>query len=219
MSHRCLATIALVDLVGLALATLILQTQGEAAQVQTELTWRITGDLNNARAHHTATLLPEGRVLVAGGRAAPTSQLPEIGSAELFDRGLGFMDAWRPVLTSATSPLPLGTPLSATGSQFRGISEASGSNSAQNSPTDYPLVQLHRLDNDQTRFLLPDPSGTWSNTSFTSVPVTDFPAGHALVTVFTNGIPSISNRRSSGLPSLGLMTRDNDEEMSTGLPL
>jgi hypothetical protein len=95
-------------------------------------------------------------------------------------------------LTSATSPLALGASLSATGSQFRAISEASGSNSAQNSPIDYPLVQLRRLDNDQTRFLLPDPSGTWSDTSFTSAAIIDFPAGHALVTVFTNGIPSIS---------------------------
>jgi hypothetical protein len=106
---------------------------------------------------HTETLLPDGRVLVAGGRAAPTSTRPEIGSAEIFDRGLGFIEAWRPVLTSATSPLPLGTPLSVTGSQFRGIFEASGGNSTQNSPTNYPLVQLRRLDSEQTRFLLPDP--------------------------------------------------------------
>jgi hypothetical protein len=192
MNHRRLATVALVALVGLALGTLVFPTQGEAVQAQTELTSRTTGDLNRVRGYETASLLHDGRERVAGGRAAPTSSLPEIGSAELFDRGLGFIVAWRPVLTSATSPLALGASLSATGSQFRGISESSGSNSAQNSLIDYSLVQLHRLDNDQTRFLLPDPSGTWSDTSFTSVPITDFPAGHALVTVFTNGIPSIS---------------------------
>jgi hypothetical protein len=61
---------------------------------------------------------------------------------------------------------------------------------SQNSPTDYPLRQLH-LDNEQTRFLPLDPDSTWLDTSFTSVPTTDFSAGHALVTVFTNGIPSI----------------------------
>jgi hypothetical protein len=192
MNHRRLATVALVALVGLALGTLVFLTQGEAAQAQTELASRTTGDLNRARGYQAASLLHDGRELVAGGRAAPTSMLPEIGSAELFDRALGFIEGWRPVLTSATLPLALGASLSPTGSQFRGISEASGSNNAQNSPTDYPLVQLRRMDNDQTRFPLPDPSGTWSDTSFTSVPITAFPVGHAHVTVFTNGIPSIS---------------------------
>jgi hypothetical protein len=165
--------------------------QGEAVQALTELTSRTTGDLNRARGYQTASLLHDGRELVAGGRAAPTSSLPEIGCAEPFDRGLGFIEAWRPALTSATSPLALGASLSATGNQFWGISEVSGSNSVQNSPIDYSLVQLHRLDNEQTRFLPLDPDGTWSNTSFTSIPVADFPAGHALVTVFTNGIPSL----------------------------
>jgi N-acetylneuraminic acid mutarotase len=155
-------------------------------------TWTATDDLNTARANHTATLLLDGRVLVAAGKGAHNKHDTAGRSAELFDRGLGFIEAWRPVLTSATSPLPLGTPLAATGSQFRGISEASGSNSAQNSPTDYPLVQLRRLNSEQTHFLLADPGSTWSDSSFTSVPVTDFPTGHALVTVFTNGIPSIS---------------------------
>jgi hypothetical protein len=192
MNHRRLATVALVALVGLALGTLAFPKQGEAVQAQTERTSRTTGDLNRARGYQTRSLIHDGRVPVAGGRAAPTSTLPEIGSAELFGRGLGFIEAWRPVLTSATSPLALGASLSATGSQFRGVSEASGSNSAQNSPPDYPLLQLRRMDNDQTRFLLPDSSGTWSDTSFTSVPITAFPVRHAHVTVFTNGIPSIS---------------------------
>ena len=154
-------------------------------------TWTPTGNLNARREGHTATLLRDGEVLVAGGQGASHDDDGGAAgrSAELFDRGLGFVEAWRPVLTSATSPLLLGTSLSLTGSQFRGLSEGSGNNSAQNSPTDYPLVQLHRLDNGQMRFLLAD---TWSDASFTSVPVTDFAAGHALVTVFTNGVPSIA---------------------------
>jgi uncharacterized delta-60 repeat protein len=158
---------------------------GSSAEVFDPATgrWTVTGELKTRRNGHTTTLLLDGRVLVAGGKGAAGS------SAEVFDRGLGFFRAWRPVLTSATSPLLLGDPLLVTGKQFQGVSEASGGNSGQSSPTNYPLVQLRRLDNEQIRFLLAD---TWSETSFTSLPVTDFPAGHAVVTVFTNSIPSIS---------------------------
>jgi hypothetical protein len=158
---------------------------GHSAEVFDPATgqWAATGELKSRREGHTATLLLDGRVLVAGGEGRAGR------SAEVFDRGLGFLSAWRPVLISATSPLLLGDPLLVTGEQFQGVSEASGGNSGQSSPTGYPLVQLRRLDNEQMRFLLAD---TWSETSFTSIPVTDFPAGHALVTVFTNAIPSIS---------------------------
>ena len=76
-----------------------------------------------------------------------------------------------------------------TGTGFRGISSASGGNGAQDSPTNYPVVQLRRLDNEQSVFLLPDPAATVSATGFTSVPVAPF-SGYAQVTVFANGIPS-----------------------------
>ena len=42
--------------------------------------WTATASLGLARAGHTATLLPDGRVLVAGGGSA---------SAELYDPGSG----------------------------------------------------------------------------------------------------------------------------------
>jgi len=35
-----------------------------------------------------------------------------------------------------------------------------------------------------------DPAKSWSDKSFGSLPITGFPAGPALVTLFTNGIPS-----------------------------
>ena len=147
--------------------------------------WSAAGSLATGRGSHTATLLPNGFVLIAGGWA------PSLASAELYGGGLGFLDSWRPVISSATSPLALSTRLVLGGSGFKGLSEASGGG-FQSSATNYPLVQLRSLVNDQTAFLLSDPFSNWSNTSFTSVPVLTFPQGYAQVTVFTNGIPSAS---------------------------
>jgi hypothetical protein len=178
-----IAALLLVSAASLALSAI----QPQPAQAAPS-TWTATGNLNSGRLYHTATLLPDGKVLTAGGWG-PGGVL---NSAELYDRGLGFLDAWRPVLTNVTSPLLLGNPLSASGSRFQGISETSGGNTYQNSSTNYPLMQLRRLDNEQMRFLLPDPATGWTDISFTSVPVTGFAPGHALVTIFTNAIPSVS---------------------------
>ncbi len=158
--------------------------------------WTATGSLGTRRESHTATLLPSGKVLVAGG----TNRVTALSSAELYDPGLGFIVSWQPLLTTVSPPIvPNGGALTASGSRFKGISEASGGNGAQNSSSNYPLVQLLSLANEQTLLLLVDAITGWSDTSFTSTPITvmgtsssGFPIGHALVTVFTNGIPSQS---------------------------
>ena len=98
---------------------------------------------------------------------------------------------WQPQIATATSPLVLGSRLVLTGSRFKGISQASGGN-FQDSSTNYPVVQLRDIDNSQIAFLLVDPIAGWSDTTFTSTPVNNFPPGPALVAVFTNGIPSDS---------------------------
>jgi hypothetical protein len=135
-------------------------------------------------------LLPNGKVLVAGGSSDNSIGLT---SAELYDIGLGFMrPSWQPQITTATSPLVLGSSLMLTGSRFQGISQASGGN-FQDSSTNYPVVQLRDIDNSQVAFLPVDPIAGWSDTSFTSTPVNNFPPGPALMTVFTNGIPAIRN--------------------------
>jgi hypothetical protein len=85
--------------------------------------------------------------------------------------------------------LNLGTSLSLIGSKFRGLSEGSGGNSSQNSPGDCPVVQLRSLDNGRVLFLS---SAAWQTTSYVSLPVTNFPVGYAMATVFANGIPSPS---------------------------
>jgi N-acetylneuraminic acid mutarotase len=48
-----------------------------------------TGNLNVARSAHTATLLPDGRVLVAGGRSISNSGAVALDSAELYDPATG----------------------------------------------------------------------------------------------------------------------------------
>src|SRR5947208_1623018 len=50
-----------------------------------------TGSLVTARYYHTATLLPNGKVLVAGGE---DSSFQPLASAELYDVGLGFSCTW-----------------------------------------------------------------------------------------------------------------------------
>ena len=47
--------------------------------------WTLTGSLNTARSYHTATLLPDGRVLVAGGGGNNDF----LASAELYDPATG----------------------------------------------------------------------------------------------------------------------------------
>jgi hypothetical protein len=77
------------------------------------------------------------------------------------------------------------------GNDLRGNSEGSSSTTS-NSPTDYPVVQLVRTDNQQTLWLPWEPTMTFSTTQVTTVPVIDFQPGPARVTVFVNSIPSYS---------------------------
>ena len=148
-------------------------------------TWTAVASLTTAHDFFTATLLPSGKVLVAGGYADSA-----IAGAEVFDRELEFEDAWRPGLNRIAAPLTPGQSLSLTGSGFRGYkhTEASGGGT-NNSATNYPLVQIRRLDNEQWVWASPS---DFSDTAYTSLPVTNLLAGPAIVTVFVNGIPSVS---------------------------
>src|SRR6266550_4844245 len=63
-------------------------------------TWTVTGDLNTARYLHTATLLPNGIVLVAGGL---DSNFSVLASAELYDPATGTWTATGSLNTARTS--------------------------------------------------------------------------------------------------------------------
>ena len=108
--------------------------------------------------------------------------------AELYDVGLGFHKAAQPKIATV-SFTSRAHRLELTGSRFQGVSQASGGNT-QDSSSNYPVVQLRHVDNEQVTFLLVDPLRGWSDASFSSLPARDFVSGPALVTVFTNGIPS-----------------------------
>jgi hypothetical protein len=151
-------------------------------------TWKVVGLLNTARYLHTTTLLPDGNVLVAGG--SNSGGYGNLNSAEVYDSGLGFDKDWRPTISSITSTLVLGDAVSITGTGFRGfqLSEASGGGT-NSSATNYPLIQIRRLDNEQLLWIS---SSAFSATAITSAPVSSILAGPAIVTVFVNGIPSES---------------------------
>jgi hypothetical protein len=166
--------------------------------------WTATANLSTARHSFTATLLPNGKVLVAGGQGS----FSVLSSAELFDTGSGFTSSRRPALTSVGTPLLLGDPLNVTGVRFHGKGGGSSGNGLDSS-TNYPLAQIRSLGNEQTRFLNVSSTGTWDDTWFLSSPLTDFPPGYALATVFVNGIPSASE-------ILVVTTCPNEVELSAG---
>src|SRR5262249_23146394 len=119
---------------------------------------------------------------------------------ELYDVGLGFDPNWQPLITLLSpSVVRSGKGLTVYGSGFKGVSEASGGNESQKCSSNYPLVKLLSLANQQTLFLPLNETQWCSTRSFTAAPVplmtttsSGFPIGYALITVFTNGIPSES---------------------------
>jgi hypothetical protein len=169
-------------------------------------TWTLTAPLNTARGYQSATLLASGKVLIAGGATNGVFRIATpLANAEMYDVGLGFGASAQPQISTATSPLNLGNSLNISGSGFRGLSQASADNT-QNSASDHPIVQLRSIENERVVFL---ESVSWSSNTFVSAPVTNFPTGYALATVFVNGIPSgsrIIHIDSAALPTTIVLT-------------
>ncbi|MCP4593573.1 MAG: hypothetical protein GY842_22780, partial [bacterium] len=131
----------------------------------------------------TATLLPSGKVLVAG--AADRS------NAALYDPD-GHAEPWRPLITSGPETLSYDKPTTLTVGHFRGDSEASG---VRNSVVSYPLIQMSSLEGAQLSWLVPDPlENFWDDpipVTISDLPTTLNPGWHHL-TVVTAGMRSES---------------------------
>ncbi len=147
--------------------------------------------LTYTRQLHTATILPSGKVLVAGGYGVDD----EVPIAELYDPGtVTPYTGGKPTLDSLNSTtVCLGTDyVGASGSGFEGLSECSGGNGGQNSSTNYPLLQIHSLADDSYTYLQVDPAHPWSDISFRSLVVGSgsLTPGEADASIVTNGIAS-----------------------------
>ncbi len=169
--------------------------------------WLAGPGLTMSRAGHRAVVLYDGRVLVAGGGG---------GGTEIFDVGRGEQPSWRPVLGGATNPLVLGNPLNVAGTGFQGLSEGSTGSGYMQSAANYPLVQLHRLDNDAMEWLPVDPVQGWSDTTFDSLPVGQPRSGPTRMTVFTSGIPSLSKILDLQCPPPTITSSPTDQTVCLG---
>ena len=71
----------------------------QSAPAQPPGTWTATGDLVTARYGHTATLLPNGQVLVTGGIGVGVAPRVALASYELYDPATGMWTLTDSVLT------------------------------------------------------------------------------------------------------------------------
>jgi|WetSurMetagenome_2_1015567.scaffolds.fasta_scaffold04906_4 N-acetylneuraminic acid mutarotase len=186
----------------------------DSAEVYSGGSWKDGATLNEGRFSHSALMLPTtdilavptSQVLVAGGYGctghAPGPECSSFGclsSIETLSLPTLTYDTDRePSIltvkcsTGGSSPFCESDKLVIEGSNFQGISEASGGNGCQNSSTNYPLVQLETAPGGVKSYLAVDssPTGGWSEGDFHSVSLKDVAPGSYKLKVIASGIPS-----------------------------
>src|SRR4029453_17948743 len=83
--------LALAGLLGAA--TLALEPAKVASAQAEAQSWSLTGSLNTPRAGHTATLMADGKVLVAGGSYFSGDRFQPLKDTELYDPATGKWNA------------------------------------------------------------------------------------------------------------------------------
>jgi N-acetylneuraminic acid mutarotase len=145
--------------------------------------FQAVSDMFGPRRQLSLTTLVDGRAMAYGGDGDISSRV------EFFDPGFGYETTWKPSFDPAGISFPQGA-VTFNGSQLRGVGYAEGSGgTAFSSASNYPLVSLRRLGNDELVWLSTRQFSTDSFTVSTSWPIQP---GPAVMTVFVNGIPSLS---------------------------
>jgi len=159
----------------------------------------IGGMINQNFYEHTATLLPNGKVLMVGG--GWSNNKGELIRFTEYD--YTSYESMRPSISSFPSTVLKDTSYTLTGIRFKGTSEASGGNCSANSPTNYPRVYLQFMNSggnagmDSSSRLIDVttteyPISNWQNadTSISFRTPADLPSGYYLLTVLANAVPS-----------------------------
>jgi hypothetical protein len=145
--------------------------------------WFTLPSLNSPREGTAAALLADGSILVAGGFVPGAAT----ATAEIYKSAFMTNSMVRPQIASISSSIFPGGIITVTGSGFTGISEGSGGDGFQCCAANFPMLQLRNIETTQTIFL---GCTNWSDTNFISVPLTNFPPGPAIATIYVNGAPS-----------------------------
>jgi N-acetylneuraminic acid mutarotase len=134
---------------------------------------------------HAATLLLDGRLLVTGGT---TNGVDPSATSFLFEPSPGISPSARPQISFVSPSFQTDGGFTVNGSGFWTTLQGT-SGRGDDTARSFPLIQLRSLVNGDTRFVA---ATNWSASSFNSGPVTNFPPGPTLATVYVNGIRSAS---------------------------
>jgi hypothetical protein len=147
--------------------------------------WSLADAPSTFKYSFSLTPLASGKILLSGGQYSSS----QFAATETFDEHAGIPAPHGPAITTTNDPLYPGTMLTLTGWGFTGDSGASFG-TWNETPTNFPLVQLQRIDDGSIHWL--NPAHPWRSGYFGGLLPTTLAIGPHLATIFVNGIPSES---------------------------